>query len=287
MSGRLACPDCGAVPKRTADASPGAKIRCRQCGAIFRVPDDEDEYSFRHRHPRKQGGSGVLVFILILALAVPLGVLLVAAAAVLAWSFWPQEHSGPIAQAPPAALPPVPQVRDEPPPPDNRPPPFGEPPPTRANRPPPFGGDAEVGTTREIEGEDLDGKSFRLSDYRGKVVLLSFWADWCPECRAMYSHERELVKQMAGKPFALVGVNGDDDRDTAQKVREKEQLTWRSFWGGGKDGPISREWQLAGYPTLYVIDARGAIRHKFVDRPPDAELDRALEEVVKEAEGGR
>jgi hypothetical protein len=64
----------------------------------------------------------------------------------------------------------------------------------------------------EITGEDLDGKPMKLSDYRGKVVLLTFWGHWCGPCRSMYPHERSLVKRLEGQPFALLGVNSDTDR---------------------------------------------------------------------------
>ena len=56
----------------------------------------------------------------------------------------------------------------------------------------------------------------------------------------MYPHERSLVKSLAGKPFVILGVNSDTDRDAIKETVKKEEITWRSFWNGGStDGPIS------------------------------------------------
>jgi hypothetical protein len=67
---------------------------------------------------------------------------------------------------------------------------------------------------------------------------------------------------------------------------EKEQITWRSFWDGGStQGPIASLWNIQGWPTLFIIDAKGIIRHKFVGSPGDKALDEAIEKLVKEAEG--
>ncbi|HEX3148197.1 MAG TPA: TlpA disulfide reductase family protein [Gemmataceae bacterium] len=102
----------------------------------------------------------------------------------------------------------------------------------------------------------------------------------------MYGHERSLVKKMVDKPFALVGVNSDKDRDALKPVLEEEKITWRSFWNGekGTGGPISKEWNVRGWPTLYVIDHKGVIRHKYVGSPGDEKLDAAIEKLVAEAE---
>jgi hypothetical protein len=82
----------------------------------------------------------------------------------------------------------------------------------------------------------------------------------------MYPHERSLVKRLADEPFALIGVNSDDDLDKLRPRLEKENITWRSFWNGpeGTRGPISTSWGVRGWPTIYILDAEGVIRFKNV-----------------------
>src|SRR5258708_33451426 len=75
----------------------------------------------------------------------------------------------------------------------------------------------------EIEGEDVDGKKLKLSDYRGKVVVLVFWGEWCASCRAMYPQERSLVNRLENKPFALIGINSDSDPERLKKHMGNEK----------------------------------------------------------------
>jgi Thioredoxin-like len=101
----------------------------------------------------------------------------------------------------------------------------------------------------------------------------------------MYPHERSLVQRMAGKPFALIGVNSDDDRAELRRVLVDEKITWRSFWnGGGTQGPISTAWGVSTWPTIYVIDHKGMIRYKDVRREA---MDRAVDKLLEEMETKR
>ena len=82
----------------------------------------------------------------------------------------------------------------------------------------------------------------------------------------MYPHERSLVKKLADKPFALIGVNSDKDLDKLKPRLEEENITWRSFWNGpdGTQGNIAERWNVQSWPTIYVLDTEGVIRFKNV-----------------------
>jgi hypothetical protein len=101
----------------------------------------------------------------------------------------------------------------------------------------------------------------------------------------MYPHERSLVKRLAGKPFVLLGVNSDTDREAVKKVVQKEGLVWRSWWDGGDTrGPIQTAYNVTHWPTVYVLDAAGTIR--FID-VRGARLDEAVDRLLAEAQRGQ
>ena len=97
----------------------------------------------------------------------------------------------------------------------------------------------------------------------------------------MYPHERSLVKKLADYPFALIGVNSDSDLDQIRETVKEKNITWRSFWNGpeGTGGPISKAWNVRGWPTIYVLDEEGVIRYKNVR---GAQMDEALMELLAE-----
>jgi thiol-disulfide isomerase/thioredoxin len=133
----------------------------------------------------------------------------------------------------------------------------------------------------EIEGVDIDGRPLKLSDHRGKVVVLTFWATWCGPCMELVPHERALVERLAGKPFVLLGISGDEDRERAKRAVVEERITWKSWWNGGPTGPITETFSVEGWPTVYVLDARGTIRSKEVF---EKKLDEAVDALLKEME---
>ena len=99
----------------------------------------------------------------------------------------------------------------------------------------------------------------------------------------MFPHERSLVEKYKNEPFAIVGINSDKDLEALKDVRAKENISWRSFWNGpeGTGGPISSAWNVRGWPTLYILDAKGTIRYKAVGANEEA-LDKTLEELLAE-----
>lgn len=112
----------------------------------------------------------------------------------------------------------------------------------------------------DIAGRDLDGVEFRLSDYRGKVVVVSFSGDWCGSCRAEYPYHRLLEELYADRPFAILGVSADKDVATAKKAKADRRLGYRTWFDGRNDGPIAAAWGVAAWPATYVLDQDGVVR---------------------------
>jgi thiol-disulfide isomerase/thioredoxin len=154
----------------------------------------------------------------------------------------------------------------------------------------------------EVTGKDLDNKPMKLSESRGKVTLMVFWATWCGPCMNMVPHERALFDRFAGKPFAIVGVNGDmmaddqikaigadgkpiDNTAAVQAAVEKKGIKWRSFRNG--TFTIANDWNVRSWPTVYLIDHRGIISGKWKGDPGEKELDEEVEKLIKAAEADK
>ena len=110
----------------------------------------------------------------------------------------------------------------------------------------------------EITGSDATGLNFKLSDYRGQVVLLMFSADWCAPCKSMYPHIRRLQSEFAARGFVVLSVMGDHSIDSINRSVERGDITWRT-WFDGDNGPIATKWNVTHWPTCYLLDHRGTI----------------------------
>jgi poly(3-hydroxybutyrate) depolymerase/thiol-disulfide isomerase/thioredoxin len=136
----------------------------------------------------------------------------------------------------------------------------------------------------EIAGIDLDGRMMALSEYRGRVVLLNFWATWCYPCMKLIPHERDLATRFAGQPFDIVGVNCDQETTKARDAVVKNDMTWRSFRNQVGDArSIAGDWNVIGYPTLYLIDHHGIIRKRWIGGPSPEVLARMTETLIDAA----
>jgi len=138
-------------------------------------------------------------------------------------------------------------------------------------------------TAPDISGVDLDGHPLRLSDYRGKVVVLLFTADWCGICRSQYPYERLLLELYGNWPFAMLGVSADETRGTARQTHVDERLTYRAWWDTPERpdgvGRIAGRWGVTGWPTIYVIDGQGTIRYVDVR---EEDLLKAVRQLLNE-----
>jgi peroxiredoxin len=135
----------------------------------------------------------------------------------------------------------------------------------------------------DIAGVDLDGQTFRLSDHRGKVVVLLFSAEWCGICRTLNPYERLMQDLYKNWPFSILSVETGSSPAVMKQRKAQESLRYRSWWdarseSGGR-GAIASAWNVAGYPAIYVLDAQGVIR--FVDVRYE-DLLKAVRQLVNE-----
>ena len=134
----------------------------------------------------------------------------------------------------------------------------------------------------EIAAIDLDGRPMTLSEYRGKVVVLTFWGYWCGTCRAEIPFKKELATRFAGQPVVMLGVNSDGDREDAARRATADGLPWRSFWNDGRFAGIATDWGVRSWPATFILDRQGVVRYAKI-KPP--EIAARVAELVAETGG--
>lgn len=110
----------------------------------------------------------------------------------------------------------------------------------------------------------LDGKTITLESLAGKVVLLDFWAIWCPPCRIALPHLHRIVQEFTGQPFVVLSISLDSDEGRWREFTAKNHMTWPQYRDGGYDGELSRLYGVRGVPTTVIIDADGVLQRQFV-----------------------
>ena len=99
----------------------------------------------------------------------------------------------------------------------------------------------------------------------------------------MYPHERSLVNEMKGRPFALIGVNSDQDLEKTRKIVKEKELNWRSFQNqpAGAPSAISSAWGVRGWPTIVIIDENMRSRYRGHDGDAAIKLARRLTDELE------
>ncbi len=112
-----------------------------------------------------------------------------------------------------------------------------------------------------LQTQDLAGASKTLADYRGQVVLLNFWASWCPPCRQEMPSMERLRQKLAGRSFVILGVNSGENPEEVRSFLPTMKLGFPILLD--PESANTRRWKVFALPTSFLIDAQGRVRHSI------------------------
>lgn len=118
------------------------------------------------------------------------------------------------------------------------------------------------GPPPSLELRDLDNRAHRLADYRGKVVLINFWATWCGPCRDEMPSIQELKRKLAGRPFVVLAVNLDEPETRIRKFLGEVKIDFTVLLD--PERRVSKAWDARILPASFVVGPDGRIRYSLI-----------------------
>ncbi|MEW4487935.1 TlpA disulfide reductase family protein [Thalassoglobus sp. JC818] len=120
------------------------------------------------------------------------------------------------------------------------------------------------GNEIKVSGTTLDGSKFNIDQYKGKVVLVDFWATWCGPCIGELPNVKEMYEAYHDKGFEVVGISLDNDREALVEFVKDNDLNWVTLFEDapelqGWDNPIARYYGISGIPTVILVDRSGKV----------------------------
>jgi thiol-disulfide isomerase/thioredoxin len=113
-----------------------------------------------------------------------------------------------------------------------------------------------------LELPGIDGRIHRLSAYRGKVVLVNFWASWCEPCREEMPSIESLRRSLSGKPFVVLAVDVGEGAQAAQRFADSVRLG--AILLMDRNGTTARAWGARVLPSSFIVGPEGTIRYHYV-----------------------
>ena len=137
------------------------------------------------------------------------------------------------------------------------------------------------GGANDFSLTDIDGVPFRLSDFRGEIVLLDFMATWCGPCSMSMSDLLEIRRDFR-EDVVLISISVDPVSDTAERLRDWADL-WEADWIHARDTadpPVSQQFKVSVIPTLVIIDKDGTVGFRHVGLTPAETLKSEISELL-------
>ena len=131
----------------------------------------------------------------------------------------------------------------------------------------------------DFEITTTQGQKLSSAGLAGKVVVLDFWATWCPSCRAALSELKDLVKKYPPEKMVLISISADSDAKAWQEYITKKEMTWPQCRDA--DERLQRMFGIQGYPTNLVIDGDGIIRREIIGTDPQKSVAGQVKDTLK------
>ena len=112
--------------------------------------------------------------------------------------------------------------------------------------------------------QDSERKLHRLADFRGKVVVVNFWASWCVPCRQELPSMNRASRALPDAAVVWLAVNVGEDREAVEAFRNDYPIAFAVLLD--TDGRVSKDWWVTGMPTTFVINPQGEIEHQIVGK---------------------
>jgi thiol-disulfide isomerase/thioredoxin len=127
----------------------------------------------------------------------------------------------------------------------------------------------------------LDGQTITLEGLTGKVVLIDFWATWCPSCREALPHMREIARKFAGQPFVILSISLDSDEAKWKDFVAHNDMTWIQYRDNHSESSIAKIFGVTAIPATFTIDADGILQDQHVG---DADMEGKIKKLVARAQ---
>ncbi len=139
-----------------------------------------------------------------------------------------------------------------------------------------------VGKQVELKFVALDGREIDIAQFRGKVVLLDFWATWCGPCMQKLPELKDVYRRFNPLGLEIIGISSDFEKAQLQGAVAQQQLTWPQYFDGkGKENDLVKRFGITHYPSMWLIDQKGIVRYISAGSNLEGKIGRLLREGME------
>jgi thiol-disulfide isomerase/thioredoxin len=139
---------------------------------------------------------------------------------------------------------------------------------------------AESQANLDFTVKDMNGANVRLADYKGKVILVNFWATWCPPCKAEIPGFIALQDQYRDQGLVILGISGDDDPETLRAFASEWKINYPMIVGRDEHELLDAYGPIYGYPISVLVGRDGAVCGKHIGPATKEQFEREIKALL-------